>query len=464
MKKRLLSAILALAMLIALAACGGASTSTPPANNTTPPANDTGVLAGGTESKEVVEVVFWDMMSGNEKYPALAEAQAAKITEEYPNIKIKYQSIPWANRYETFTTAIAAGEAPDFSNGGGYQSFQFYEMGEILDVAPIIKDWEARGILKNYNMDLINYFQVDGAQVGVPTGVDPRLVIYRKDWFDAAGIAAPKTWDDIYAAAKHFTNTAEGTYGMVYPCEGADGNLVFMMWPNMNGTGVWSEDGKTVNWNNPANVEAVNFIRKLNDEGLVPPGMSAYTNAEVIQMCSQDKAAMAIITSGNAGSKIAEANAGWAYLPTPAGPSAKGNNAAVGSMNAYMAYKQTEHPEETMIAMAWWAENFIDLIMNPEAGVGGVPPRYDWQNDPAYLKNISDPFLRDYILGGNMESTHTLVYPAANIDAWLAQNAFDAERWWTRLSQAVLTTKTPADELLQGMQSEAEALIKQFYK
>lgn len=414
---------------------------------------------------EKTTVLFWDMVSGNENYPAIAAEHAKKISETYPNIEINYQSIPWANRYETFTTAIAAGEAPDFSNGGGYQSFQFYEMGEIMNITPVVDRWKENGILDNYNMDLINYFKVGDAQVGIPIGFDLRLMIYRKDWFDAAGLPAPKSWDDIYEAAKKFTDPANGVYGLVYPCAGADGNVLFMNWLAMNGSGVWKEDGSNADWNNPKNVEVVEFIRKLQSEKLIPEGMSAYGNAEVIQMCSQDKAAMAIITAGNAGAQIANANDGygkWALLAPPAGPSANGNNAFVGAMNAFMAYKQTKHPQETMDALSWWCENYIDLYLNKDTGTGGCPARIDWQNDEKFLSTMADPFARDYLTGGFMPKTHTLIYPATNIGGWLVQNAFDSERWWSRVSQAILTETTPADQLLQGMQDEAEALIAEF--
>jgi multiple sugar transport system substrate-binding protein len=466
--KKSLCIILIAATLLALAACGQTN---PPAAVGTDAAS-TAPAAPATASDqapagEPVEVVFWDMQVGNDKYPDFAAKYAANITKDYPNITIKYQSIPWVNSMPTFTAAIAAGDGPDFSNGGGFQSFQFYAMNELLDLAPVIDNWRENGVLEQYDPALIKYFQVDNVQVGVPTGLQPRMFIYRKDWFDAAGIPAPKTWDDLYNAAKHFTDPSKGVFGLVYPCAAVDGNVLFYSWFASNGTGIWKKDGSTVDWATPANIEVVDFIRKLNKEGLVPGGMSSYTNADIVRLASQDKVAMAIIPSGASGGQIANATGGygkWALLPTPAGPSANGNNGNISAMNAYMAYKQTKHPEETLQALQWWADNFLPLLSNKDIGIGDVPPRMDWQADSNYLDNMADPFMRELLKGGYLKQNHLLIYPAGNISNWLVMNAINGESWGTKLSQAILTSDTPARELLMERQRESEKLFEDFAK
>lgn len=456
--KVFLSVLLAALTIASLAACGGGG---PSAQEQTPPSAGS---ASTAEGGEPTKVLFWDMQGGGDNYFTIAAEHAANITKELPNITIEYQGIPWANRYETFTTAIAAGVGPDMSTGGGYQSFQFYAMNEIMDISSIVDEWEAEGTLAQYNMDLIKYFRVGDAQVGIPFNVDPRFLLYRKDWFEEAGIEAPKTWDDLYTAAKHFTDPAKGVYGMAYPCEGADGNVLFMLWFAMNGSGVWSQDGQSADWNNPQNIEAVEFIRKLNNEGLMPEGMSSYTNTEVIQLASQDKVAMVLGMGGNFGTQVA-ANGGdekWALLSPPAGPSADGDNGCVAAINAVMAYSQSDNPEATKAALKWWCENQIALWKNPDAAVGGLPARTDWLQDAEYQSMLSDPFTREVIRTGLVDSAHTLIYPATNINGWLTQNAFDAERWWSALSQAILISNYPAEQLLQERQDAAVKLLEDF--
>jgi multiple sugar transport system substrate-binding protein len=432
--------------LVLMAGCGGKKEgSSAPAGN------------------ETVEVTFWDMVVGGDNYPGEAINHALKISQKHPNIKIKYQSIPWANRYETFATAIASKEAPDFSTGGGYQSFQFAGAGEILDVGSIVDEWRADGTLGKYQIDMINYFQFKGVQVGIPWNYEPRYMLYRADWFEAAGIEPPKTWDDIYNAAVRFTDKSQGIYGLAYPTSGSSGNVLWNIWWATNGGGIWTPDGKNLDWTNPKNEEAMVFLRKLRDAGVFPEGMASYESNEVVQLAAQGKAAMVALVGGNSGTQLGDAGLAGKFkvLPVFAGPSANGDEGYVAAINALMAYKQTKHPEQTKQAMKWWAENMYDLWTNKTASVNGIPVRNDWLADATYQSTITDPFMAD-VIKITLPKTHTLIYPATNISGWLTQNAFDGERWWTGLSQATLIDPRSPKELLQDWQTRAVKMFTDF--
>lgn len=454
MSKKLINLVLVILILVGLVACNSSgNTSTSGSNSST---STSGSTVGGSTSTKPVEVVFWDMVVGGNNYPSLAAEMASAITKDLPNIKIKYQSIPWANRYETFSTAIASKQAPDMSTGGGYQSFQFAAVGEILDVSSIIDEWKKDGTLENYDQNLIKYFQYKGMQVGIPWNYEPRYILYRRDWFEADGIKVPTTWDELYAAAVHFTNKAKGVYGFAYPTSGSSGNVLFNMWLAMNGGGIWTPDGKKPDWTNPKNLEALDFITKMKNAGVFPPGMASYESNDVVQLALQDKVAMIMNIMGSSGAQFRDAGVAdkWAVMPVPAGPSANGNEGYVAAINAIMAYSQTKHPTETKQALKWWCEHMYNLWTNQKAAVSGMPVRKDWLNDPTFMNNAPDPFLPSYIKLA-LGKTHTLIYPAINISGWLTQNAYDGERWWTNLSQAVLTSGKSNKELLQEWQDKA---------
>jgi multiple sugar transport system substrate-binding protein len=288
-------------------------------------------------------------------------------------------------------------------------------------------------------------------------------MIYRSEWFDRDGIPAPKTWDDIYNAAVHFTDQARGIYGLVYPANSSSGNVLFNTFLGTNGSGVWTEDGKNPDWINPKNVEAIKFIRKLRDAGALPPGLASYEVNEVVQLALQDSVAMAIITGGSAGAFFvdAEVENKWKVLDVPMGPSANGNQGYVTSIEGLHAYNQTDTPDETKKALKWWAENYFDLWKNKEAAVNGIPVRADWLNDQSYLSTMADPFMAPYIKA-SFSKTHTLIFPATNISGWLTQNSYDAERWWTALSQAALVDPRSPEEVLQEWQNRALQIMKDF--
>ena len=450
MGRKLVSMLLAVGMLLGLAACNGETQEIPSAQESQ---GETSQSAA--ESGEPVTIKFWNMQIGGDKYPEMGAELAARITEDLPNIVIEYQSIPWANYRETFSTAIAAGEGPDFSEGSGYQSFQYAAAGEILDVSSIIDEWEADGTLDNYDPSIIEYFQYDGMQVGIPWNYEPRYLIYRADWFERDGIEVPTTWDELYEAAVHFTDKENGVYGFAFPASGSPGNVIFNLWFSMNGTGYWKEDGSMPDFTNEKNLESLNFLTKMQNAGVFPEGMAAYEMTEVVQLAVQDKLAMCGMIMGSNAAPIKDAGMDdvWKVMPVPAGPSADGNEGYVAAINAIMAYSQTEHPEETKAAMKWWCEHMQEMWNNPDAAISGMPVREDWLTDE-FIENNADPFMRDYI-DLCYDTTHLLIYPAKTIDGWLTQNVIDGERWTCPLAQSVLLGEKSNEELLQELQDKA---------
>jgi multiple sugar transport system substrate-binding protein len=60
------------------------------------------------------------MIWGAPEYIDAGKALVAQFNQEHPDITVTYRSIPWANWYQTFVTAIGSGTAPDLSTGAGY--------------------------------------------------------------------------------------------------------------------------------------------------------------------------------------------------------------------------------------------------------------------------------------------------------------------------------------------------------
>lgn len=98
-----------------------------------------------SKSDGKINLEFWDMTWGPAEYISTAEGLVQKFNDSQDEIEVTYQSIPWDNFYQTFTTAIASESAPDVSTGSGYQQHQFAVMDEILSLDSIIEEWETEG-------------------------------------------------------------------------------------------------------------------------------------------------------------------------------------------------------------------------------------------------------------------------------------------------------------------------------
>ena len=56
----------------------------------------------------------------------------------------------------------------------------------------------------------------NGVPYGVPSQTTPELIFYRKDWFEAEGLARPDTTGDVLTAARYFHSPQNGRYGVAW--------------------------------------------------------------------------------------------------------------------------------------------------------------------------------------------------------------------------------------------------------
>src|SRR5690606_3092061 len=71
-----------------------------------------------------------------------------------------------------------------------------------------------------YKPSLLEAFQLDGKQYGLPESFSDVVLFYNKDLFEAAGLETPQadwTWDEVREAAEKLTDKDAGAWGMYQP-------------------------------------------------------------------------------------------------------------------------------------------------------------------------------------------------------------------------------------------------------
>jgi multiple sugar transport system substrate-binding protein len=109
---------------------------------------------------------------------------------------------------------------------------------------------------------------VDGKYRAVPYAIFGNAVVYRKDYFQQAGIAKkPETWDDFHDAVKKLA-AINKPIGQTFAQTFGDAPTFFypLMW-SFGGKEV-QDDGKTLAINSPETIAAVTFAKTLWDDGL----------------------------------------------------------------------------------------------------------------------------------------------------------------------------------------------------
>jgi multiple sugar transport system substrate-binding protein len=176
-------------------------------------------------------------------------------------IKTKLVPVPEDQLATLMTNAAAAGELPDVVLATPLDQSQQYALEGIFDseAAQAVVDKLGADTFSKKALDLVT---ADGKATGVPSDGWGQLLIYRKDLFDKAGLAAPKSLDDVRAAAEKLNG--DGMAGITLATKAGDGftHETFEHVALAQGCQLVDDGGK-VTFNSPPCVEALRWYGDL---------------------------------------------------------------------------------------------------------------------------------------------------------------------------------------------------------
>lgn len=353
----------------------------------------------GSQAQDVVTLDFWDMMWGGPNYPGIGQRLVDEWNSENPGIQVKYRTVPWANWYETYVTAVATGSAPDLSTGASFQPIDFYSQDAILPIDELYTQITTDGSIKDFQESAVSANAYDGRYISLPWATDIRAWHYRKDLLEAAGIQPPTTWDELRAAAKALTGN--GVYGLVGSGD-TEGSKMLLATTLNNGGGLFAEDG-SVALNSERSKEALDFIAALKADGSVDPGSAGYDGDQALQVFLSGKAAFILAGTGLSAEAGPEVIDKVGLLPPLKGP--HGDTGTIAWSASIMAYNQTKHPQEVMAFMKWWSEHEKPLWT--EGASAMLPARISFQQDAFFTQNpIVSGIVSEYLPVAKFLYTH----------------------------------------------------------
>jgi len=222
---------------------------------------------GSNESKGAIdnepatgEITIWAM--GNEG--EVLDQLATKFEDENPDVTVNVTAVPWESAHDRIATSIAGGETPDISMLGTTWVGEFAATG-ALEPTP-------EGLVEPSD-----FFEgswgtavVDDVAYGVPWYVDTRVLYYRTDMAEAAGVEAPTTWEE----AKTFFAALQGEgakSGVSLPPGGFDSWQYIAPNAWQDGGDILSEDGSEFTFDTAAWKEAFEYYNSYFDEGIAEP-------------------------------------------------------------------------------------------------------------------------------------------------------------------------------------------------
>lgn len=308
----------------------------------------------GAQAEEVTLSIWSEHGEGQMDYELVRE-----FDEKNPDITVEYRQIAFDDIVADTLRAFATGNTPDIIAIDNPDHAAFSSRGAFLDLTPYIE--------KSDIVDPDTFFDGprssltwDGGIYGVPRASNTIALYYNRDMFKAAGLDPdnpPKTWDELYEAAKTLNDPDNNVYGLAFSAKASEeGTFQFLPWVQMTGG-----DFDTINV--PGAVKALEFWDKLLKEGLASPDTLTRGQWDSTGTFNAGNAAMAISGPWEIRRMSKDAAFDWdvALLPVPEEGAPRAS--ALGDFN-FAVFANTEHPDEAFALLEYitaqadrqWAE------------------------------------------------------------------------------------------------------------
>jgi len=301
--------------------------------------------AGQQEAEKPVtlELMYWD----NEQTKVLKEA-----LEEFhainPNITVTMNVAPSKQYWQKLQTTTVAGTAPDVF-WINYPNFpKYFNSNTLLNLSPYIEKSTITNI-SNYPASLMKKYTQNGAVYAIPEQFDTIILAYNKDLFDEAGIAYPDdtwTWDTLRDVAIKLTkNTPNGKqYGFL---SSTDNHACYYDFMVTNGGFIVSDDDKKSGFDDPASIEAVQYLYDLMYKyHCSPTGKEIAELNHTLDMFYSKRVAMATVGAYHVPTIYASLGKSADFAAFPISPRT-GYRRTLIHGTAWAGYAKTKNPKET---------------------------------------------------------------------------------------------------------------------
>jgi len=338
-------------------------------------------------------------------YPAFEKVVG--LYEQQTGNHVKLDVTPFGNILEKARNAVRTGQSPyDLMTLDTQWTIEFYEGGFVSPLADVDPAFAMPKEVFHYGDS--GYWNAQkrwrtaggGKLMAYTVLGNVQLLYYRDDVLKQAGLAVPKTWNDVLASCTKLAKPPS-TYGFV--ARGEKGNGIRYDWQSVmlaEGAQVVKDPEAgdfTVTINSPQAKKALDlYVDLLKHCG--PPNYGSLGQGDVIQLLATGKAALGdVVTAAFASFEDPNKSAVVGKLdtaPLPAGANGA-HGAVIGNWNAVIPKNAPDAQKKAALAFSRWFLTYDAQRAFAEAG--GIPnrsdvytsdlaknPKYRWM--PAYLE------------------------------------------------------------------------------
>ena len=327
----------------------------------------------GGDADHVTTLRFWAMgREGEVVAPLLRDFERA-----HPGVRVVVQQLPWTAAHEKLLTAFAGDATPDLAQLGNTWIPEFVALRalEPLDARIAASGLDAGDFFPGIWQTNV----VDGRVFGVPWYVDTRLLFYRRDLLEAAGIGAPpqswREWTQALAAVK--AHAGPDRYALLLPVNEVEPLVAFAL---QQDAPLLRDGGRYGNFESEGFRRALAFYVGLFRQGFAP-AISAAQLSNVWNEFGRGTFTFYISGPWNIGELArrlpASVQGAWATAPLP-GPSGPGASIAGGS--SLVVFRASKAKDAAWALVSYLSRPDVELRFR--ALTGDLPPRRSAWQDP----------------------------------------------------------------------------------
>jgi sn-glycerol 3-phosphate transport system substrate-binding protein len=422
------------------------------------------VLFGATAATAQVEIQWWHAMTGANNDVIV------KLANDFNATQTAYKVVPsYKGSYaDTLNAGIAA-----FRAGGAPHIMQVFEVGTatmmsatgaVKPVHVLMKEAGEAFDPNTYLPTITGYYSTSkGEMLSFPFNSSSAVMWYNKDAFKKAGLdanAPPKTWPDVFDAAKKLKAAGFGTCGF---------STSWITWVHLEQFSAWHNvplatktngmDGfdTELKFNSPLHVKHwENLVELQKDKtfdyaGRTNQGEGRFTSGE----CP-----IYLTSSGFYGNVKANAKFDWANAPMPYYPDAPGapQNSIIGGASLWiMGGKKPD--EYKGVAKFFTFLSDVDRQVELHTKSGYLPI-----TKAAYDKVKSSGFYRDnpYLETPLIQLTNKP--PTENSRGLRLGNMVQMRDMWAEEIEAALAGKKTAKQAMDDAVARGNTVLRQFEK
>jgi multiple sugar transport system substrate-binding protein len=388
-----------------------------------------GDAGGGGEAGEGTTLdLLVPTYSDNTK--ALWKGIISDFEAENPDINVDLEVQSWDNINDVVRTKIQSNAAPDILN---IDAFAGFAADDLLYSAEEVLSEETAA---DFQESFVENASIDGTQYGLPLIASSRTLFINKDLTERAGITKPPaTWEELLANSKKISQLGGQVYGYGMPLGNEEAQAETSIWVFGNG-GDWG-NSEELTIDTPENVEAVEFMQKMIQEGATQPDAGATDRTPLINVFVQGKIGY-IEALPPTVAQINEENPDLNFELAPI-PTNDGSSVTLGVADHLMAFKNEGDKQEAIQA-------FLDYFYSTPVYTEFVTTENFLPVTKSAAENFDDPQMEVFL----QALPDAKFYPSTN-PAWsAAQGAMQS------LVGQIAQGKDPAGVLSQITQ-KAEA-------